>query len=167
MYKIIQFSNGEKQKIADEFTDKEILEACKIKGLEVVSINRVALVEKENESKKDLYFKVIWGFDDERVTDITQDELAKALYAMSTKSKVYIGDVLLDGKYIIAIKENYQKYMGWNTTHQLDSDDWCELRDKGIDKLFAGKLYEAKIEVQNMIANRDISKLKNNQKQLN
>ena len=171
IYNIITFKDGTKQKLADGYTEQQIREMCKVKGLEVESIERMGLVDNldylSNKSKKELHYKVIWGFDEERSTDIGESELIKALYAMSTKSKVYLGDILLDGKYIIAIKENYQKTMGWNPTHEMDSDDWNQLKTEGIDKLFAGKVYEAKQKVQDMIASKDLSLLRSETKQLN
>ena len=118
----------------------------------------------QKKKKRIPYYKVIWGFDEERVTEIEEKDLEKALYAMSTKGKVYLGDVLLDGKYIIAIKEDYNKTMGWLPTHELDADDWIQIREEKVDSLFAGKVYEAKLRVQNRIDNKLLAQ---GQKQLN
>jgi hypothetical protein len=167
IYNIIELHTGEKFKLDGKYTYRDIEDMCDLQGLELKSITRKGLINATETKEKELHYKVIWGFDEERSTDIEQDDLLKALYAMSTKSKVYLGDILLDGKYIIAIKENYQKYMGWNATYTMTSDDWNEIRYRGVDKLYAGKIYEAKAKVQELIASKDLTKLKSNQKQLN
>lgn len=167
IYNVITFKDGSKQKCDDKYTEAQIREACKLKGLEVESVQRLGLVNSEKEEEKKLYYKVIWGFEDERVTSIEEKDLIKALYAMSLKNKVYLGDVLLDGKYIIAIKEDFHKTMGWNPTYELTSDDWNTIREEGVDRLFIGKLYEAKEKVQYIITSKDTNLLKDNTKQLN
>jgi hypothetical protein len=57
--------------------------------------------------------------------------------------------------------------MGWNPTYELTSDDWNTIREEGVDRLFIGKLYEAKEKVQYIITSKDTNLLKDNTKQLN
>lgn len=167
IYNIIELHDGRKFKLDGKYSEQEIEKMCDENGYDLKSIDRKFLINATETKERELYYKVIWGFDEERTTDIGESELIKALYAMSTKSKVYIGDILLDGKYIIAIKENYQKVMGWNSTHEMTSDDWNEIRAVGVDKLFTGKVYDAKMKVQEMIENKGFTQLKSNTKQLN
>jgi hypothetical protein len=116
---------------------------------DIISFDTVYLAEKKEDEKDDyLYYKVVWGFDEERTTYITNKLLDRAIYAMTAQAKVNLGDTMLDGKYIIAIKEDYHKHMGWNYSYELGPEDYAQIRDTGVQELYKGKLEEAKIRVK-------------------
>ena len=138
-----------------------------IKVKDIKSLETLYIAEKEEEEKDDyLYYKVIWGFDAERTTYITNKLLDRAIYAMTTQAKVNLGDTMLDGKYIIAIKEDYHKHMGWNYSYEFKPEDYAQIRDTGVQELYKGKLEESKIRVKDWSEERK-KLIKQEVKQLN
>src|SRR5215213_626053 len=99
---------------------------------------------------KHLKIKVITGFRKEQHYTIDADEAHKAYYLFLNPDKrgVFKNGVALIGQDIRGIEPDYHATMGWNPTHQLDSDDWNELRGKGIDSALKKVVSAAKDAAQ-------------------
>lgn len=98
-------------------------------------------------------YKVIYGFDTEEYIPIGEHELEKAIYAAMIQGRVAFDEGFIDGKLIQKIVPDYHAVMGWARGHELGSDDYNELADKGIDrqhKLFQAK---AKQRVEYLVSN--------------
>lgn len=95
---------------------------------------------------KNLKIKLIVGFRRDQEHSISAEEAHKAYYLFLNPSErgVFDNGLAIIGNQIQEIVPDYHGTMGWNSTHVLDSDDWNELRSKGIEKgirnmLSAGK----------------------------
>lgn len=90
--------------------------------------------------------KIITGFRDDQHYTIDAEEAHKAyhLFLNPEKRGVFNNGVALVGKNIQGIEPDYHATMGWNISHKLDSDDWNELRSKGIDRQLQNILSTAK-----------------------
>jgi hypothetical protein len=90
--------------------------------------------------------KIITGFRDDQHYSIDAEEAHKAYYLFLNPEKrgVFNNGVALVGKNIQGIEPDYHATMGWNYSHKLDSDDWNELRDKGVDRKLQNLLATAK-----------------------
>lgn len=80
--------------------------------------------------------KLIVGFRRDQEHSIPAEEAHKAyhLFLNPTSRGVFSNGLALKGDQIQEIVPDYQGTMGWNATHVLDSDDWNEIRAKGVDK---------------------------------
>jgi hypothetical protein len=99
---------------------------------------------------KDLKIKVITGFRKEQHYTIDAEEAHKAYYLFLNPDKrgVFKNGVALIGQDIRGIEPDYHATMGWNPTYVLDSDDWNELRDKGVDRALKKVVSAAKDAAQ-------------------
>jgi hypothetical protein len=106
-----------------------------------------------------LKVKLITGFREDQHYTIDADEAHKAYYLfLHTEERgVFSNGVAIIGKNIQSIEPDYNATMGWHSTHELDSDDFAEIRSKGIDRKLRDVLYQAK-EVA-MIGNPEMLKL--------
>lgn len=93
-----------------------------------------------------LKIKVITGFRQDQYYTINYDEAHKAYYLFLHPEErgVFDNGVALIGKNIQGIEPDYNATMGWNETHELNSDDWNEIRGKGIDTSLRDILFSAK-----------------------
>jgi hypothetical protein len=81
-----------------------------------------------------MYYKIIRGYSAEDYIEIDSSELEKAYYCfLEKKDGVYSGGAV-KGSEILAIQPDYHRIMGWNRGHKLDSYDYAELAEKGIDR---------------------------------
>jgi hypothetical protein len=96
--------------------------------------------------------KLITGFRKDQSYTIDGEEAHKAYYLFLNPDQrgIFNNGVALLGSHIQGIEPDYHATMGWNSTHILDSDDWNELRSKGIDKKLGGLLEKAKEVATNM-----------------
>lgn len=85
---------------------------------------------------KNLKIKIITGFRKEQHYTIDADEAHKAYYLFLHPDErgVFKNGVAIIGQNIQGIEPDYNATMGWNADHNLDGDDWHELRQKGIDR---------------------------------
>ena len=99
---------------------------------------------------RNLKIKVICGFRKDQQYTIDADEAHKAYYLFLNPEKrsVFKNGVALIGQDIRGIEPDYHATMGWNPTHVLDSDDWNELRGKGIDSALQRVVSAAKDAAQ-------------------
>lgn len=90
--------------------------------------------------------KLITGFRRDQEYSIDGEEAHKAYYLfLHPEARGVFGNGLaIKGDQIQEIVPDWQGTMGWNSTHNLDSDDWNEIRGKGIDIIVSKKLSEAK-----------------------
>jgi hypothetical protein len=93
-----------------------------------------------------LKIKIITGFRQEQYLVIEAEEAHKAYYLFLHPEErgVFSNGLALVGKNIQEIQPAYNETMGWNPSHQLDDDDWNDLRSKGIDSKLRDLLAEAK-----------------------
>jgi len=98
-------------------------------------------------------FKVIIGFREDQFYTVDESEIHKAYYLfMNPEARTIFSDgVALVGKNIQGIEPDYHATMGWNKTHHLGSDDFNEMRDKGILHKFTGVMSKgiAELAIQN------------------
>lgn len=99
---------------------------------------------------KDLKIKLIVGFRRDQEKTISAEEAHKAYYLFLNPSErgVFDNGLALRGADIQEIEPDYNATMGWNPAHNLDADDWNELRNLGIERkirsmLVAGKTVAA------------------------
>src|SRR3990167_10820229 len=90
--------------------------------------------------------KIITGFRDEQYYVIEDYEAHKAYYLFNHPESrtIFENGVALIGKNIQGIEPAWNETMGWNQTHKLDSDDWNEIKQKGVDTKLRNLLEEAK-----------------------
>jgi hypothetical protein len=96
---------------------------------------------------KKLKVKIITGFRADQHYTIDADEAHKAYYLFRNPEErgVFNNGVALIGKNIQGIEPDFHAMMGWNPTHFLDSNDYNELRGKGIDVEIRDTLANAKL----------------------
>lgn len=97
-------------------------------------------------SFKNLKVKIILGFREDQQFTIDGEEAHKAYYIFLNPEKrtIFSNGLAVIGKNIQQIVPDYQATMGWNSTHELDGDDWNEIKKVGIDRKFQKLLSLAK-----------------------
>lgn len=90
--------------------------------------------------------KIITGYREDQFHTIDSEEAHKAYYLFQHPEQrgVFNNGVAIRGVDIQSIIPDYQSTMGWNPTHELDSDDWNEIRNKNVDREMRDLLYKAK-----------------------
>lgn len=167
IYNIVTFKDGTKEKHNGDLLESQIREILKDRNDDIVSINRLAVVENLLESNIGYRYLVRYGYGDEMTISIEEKDLEKAVYAWMSQKKVNLTNALLDGKYIISITEDFHSPMGWNKSHKLEDEDWNELRQNGVLDYYKGKINSAKQNVQDLISTGNINLIgKDRQKQL-
>lgn len=103
-------------------------------------------------------FKIITGFRDDQFYTIDESEIHKAYYLfMNPESRTIFSDgVAIIGKNIQGIEPDYHSTMGWNKTHRLDTDDFNEMREKGILQKFTGIMSKGKEIAELAIQNQNL-----------
>jgi len=104
-------------------------------------------------------FKIITGFRDDQFYTIDESEIHKAYYLfMNPESRTIFSDgVAIIGKNIQGIEPDYHSTMGWNKTHRLETDDFNEMREKGVLQKFTAimskgkEIAEIAIQDQNLL----------------
>ena len=78
---------------------------------------------------KDLYFKVKYGFNSSEQISIKEDELEKALYAQKFGVVAQLSNKQINGKYIISIEPDINKYTGWYDSYSPSSaEEFAQIR---------------------------------------
>ena len=101
-----------------------------------------------------LQIKLNTGFREDQYQTVDIDEAHKAYYLFTPPEErgIFNNGVAIIGKHIQGIEPDYNAGMGWNPTHKLDSDDWNEINQKGINR-----------KVQDMLEKaRDVARLNQN-----
>lgn len=90
--------------------------------------------------------KLIVGFrrDQEHSIDIEEAHKAYYLFLHPTERGIFKNGLAIKGDQIQEIVPDWHGTMGWNPSHQLDSDDWNELNTKGIAEKIKSLMAEAK-----------------------
>ena len=90
--------------------------------------------------------KIVCGFRKEQEFTIDANEAHKAYYLFNNPDKrgTFETGLAIKGSDIQRIEADYNATMGWNHTHQLTSDDWNELNNKGISDKIRDILFLAK-----------------------
>jgi len=84
----------------------------------------------------------------------SEEDLQKALYAFMEDKKIILSNGAVDGKMIMSITEDWNKAMGWNPNHKLDTNDWAEIKKSGTEKLYNGHLAQIKDYVNRLVSER-------------
>lgn len=100
--------------------------------------------------------KLVTGFRAEQFHTIDADEAHKAYYLFANPEErgIFKNGVAVIGRNIQSIVPDYHATMGWNPTHVLDSNDFNELREKGVDVKLRNALSEGK-ELADFILNEN------------
>lgn len=103
--------------------------------------------------------KMITGFRRDQEYSIDADEAHKAYYLFLHPDErgIFKNGIAIRGQDIQEIAPDYHGTMGWNPTHNLDNDDWNDMRNKGVDIKLRNILSMAK-EVAYLAEPQDISK---------
>ncbi len=90
--------------------------------------------------------KIKTGFRKDQEHSISADEAHKAyfLFLNPDARGIFKDGLAIRGADVQGIEADYQGTMGWNSSHNLDSDDWNEINKLGIDRQLRDILYEAK-----------------------
>ena len=90
--------------------------------------------------------KVITGFRENQYYVIENYEAHKAYYLFNNPEArtIFENGVALIGKNIQGIEPAWNESMGWNPTHELDDDDWNDIRQHGVDTKLQNLLGEAR-----------------------
>lgn len=104
------------------------------------------------------FVKIICGYEEKDQFTIPAQEAHKAYYLFNNPDKrgVFENGLAIIGKDIRRITGDYHTTMGYNKTHELNDDDWNEIRGKGVEEKMKeimehatdmGKLIEKKPEL--------------------
>lgn len=106
--------------------------------------------------------KLITGFRQDQHYTIDADEAHKAYYLFRNPEErgVFNNGVAIVGKNIQAIEPDYHTTMGWNPTHNLDSDDYNQIKGLGVDVEIRNALADGKL-LADQITQSNKSKLLN------
>lgn len=98
------------------------------------------------------YIKIITGFREDQQIIIPMQEAHKGYYLFDNPEQrgVFNNGVALIGKNIQQILPAWNETLGYNPLHQLDTDDWNEIKSKGVDKKMQLLIEKAK-DVSRMI----------------
>lgn len=90
--------------------------------------------------------KIITGFRKDQEHSIPASEAHKAYYLFLHPNErgIFSNGLAIKGDQIQNIKEDYHTTMGWNPSHQLDSDDHNEMRRLGVSQKMQFIMAEAK-----------------------
>ena len=90
--------------------------------------------------------KIVCGYRKEQEFTINANEAHKAYYLFNNPEKrgTFENGLAIRGADIQRIEPDYNATMGWNHTHQLNSDDWNELKTLGISDKLRDILHSAK-----------------------
>lgn len=97
------------------------------------------------------YFKLIYGFDAENYIEIDETELEKAYYCFLLKKDAVYSSGAIRGARIEKIQPDYHRIMGWNRGYKLETLDYEELAQKGIDRTCQNMLLKTKEKVNYLI----------------
>lgn len=97
------------------------------------------------------YYKIIRGYGAEDYLEIDETELEKAYYCFLEKKDSIFSGGAIKGSSILAIQPDYHRAMGWNRGHKLDSFDYEDLSQKGVDKKHNKMLADKKEQVHYLI----------------
>ena len=81
------------------------------------------------------YVKAICGYREDQEHSVPLEEAHKLyrLFQHPEERAIFNDGLALVGSDLRKIVPDYHRTMGWNPTHQLDTDDWNDLRSKGVD----------------------------------
>lgn len=121
------------------------------------------------------YIKIICGYRPDQEYTVPLQEAHKAYYLFRNPDKqgIFTNGIAIKGSMIQSIKPDWHTTMGWNETHQLNSDDWVELKDIGVEDKMKKLMYDAKkvadlgIEQHIKLKLQDVIKLLPEQKLIN
>lgn len=107
------------------------------------------------------FIKIITGFREDQEVSIPMQEAHKAYYLFKHPEERGVFDcgIALVGRNIQEIKPDWNATMGYNETHELDSDDWNEIRARGVEENMRALLEKAKESGDLVEGNKNLMKL--------
>lgn len=79
--------------------------------------------------KKELFFRVKYGFNASDQVSIPEQELEKALYAQIKGIPVQLGNAFINGRNIISITPHWHKHTGWYDWYEpQNGEDWVQIK---------------------------------------
>ena len=92
------------------------------------------------------FVKAICGFREDQEYSIPLNEAHKLyrLFDNPNERAMFSNGLALIGSDIRRIVPDEIGTMGWSSSHKLDSDDWNEIRSKGVDRVLRDGMYKAK-----------------------
>lgn len=90
--------------------------------------------------------KIVCGFRKDEAYSIDAEEAHKAYYLFYNPDArtVFSNGLAIKGTEIDRIEPDYVGTMGWNHAHNMDNDDWNEVKAAGVDKSLQNILSQAK-----------------------
>lgn len=84
------------------------------------------------------WVKVVCGYRKDQEFSINANEAHKAYYLFNNPDKrgTFSNGVAIKGSDIQRIVPDYNATMGWHPSHDIDDQDWLELRVKGMPEKF-------------------------------
>ncbi len=98
-----------------------------------------------------MYYKIIHGFNPEDYIEIEPSEVQKAFYCFLEKKDSVFSGGAIRGSQIMEIKPDFHRAMGWNRGYKLNSEDFGELSEKGIDRKAQTFLARSKEVVEHLL----------------
>lgn len=107
------------------------------------------------------FIKIITGFREDQEVSIPMQEAHKAFYLFKHPEERGVFDcgIALVGRNIQEIKPDWNATMGYNETHELDSDDWNEIKAKGVEEKMRLLIENAKDVAVLVDGNKNLMKL--------
>lgn len=99
-----------------------------------------------------LYYKILCGYNTEQSVQITPEELEKAYGIFLLGGRSIFSGGAVDGRYIHTIVPDWHRMMGWTPEHRLGTDDWHELRLKGLDRAARDLQHNMHVRVSHLIS---------------
>lgn len=113
--------------------------------------------------------KLITGFRKDQQYSVDAEEAHKAYYLFLNPEKrgVFSNGLALLGVDIRRIEPDWHGTMGWNPTHDMDDNDWVEIRNKGTDKKLNALLEKGKSAAYELATRPELLSLPLSQVELN
>lgn len=104
---------------------------------------------------KTIYYKLLCGYDKERVIRISDDELERAygLFIMGDETRGFFKEGAVIGRDIQMILPDMQRTLGWNESHKIGVDDESDPRYMNASRAAKKLQNRVKERVQYLIEN--------------
>jgi len=107
---------------------------------------------------KNLKIKLIKGYREDQYSIIDAEEAHKAFYLFLNPSErgAFSKGVLAIGADIKDIQPAWNETMGWNPLHKINTEDWNEIRSRGIEAPMLDVLADARALVPYVTKNKNL-----------
>lgn len=98
------------------------------------------------------FFIIKTGFNPEDFIEISDKELDKAIFCQINGIVGIFEKGTINGKYIVSIKEDWHKQMGWKRGYKLTGEDFDAIRIDDTCKSYRGLIAASKERVNHFIS---------------